>query len=328
MAKRYYDDYDNYGSRQQSSFGHPSLPPIMPVKRKDMPLTKQQMLEEQQKRLQFERKRRAVANRKSYYRNQASGKRKKVDPNKKYRLEKDKRIKKGRDYFFVMRKFVCFLLFLLFTASIGLFAVGYLNLVPEYTSLYVEPDYTPEEERITEDEEEPYVDQSEHFTTVDPIFGFLKSTFGLDLGPSPKYDQMAEQAEVGYEDIVASIAVTYFPVAVALYIIAALVSMIKAFLAMFGRRIFRLFGLSAIWMLIMAGVVILGGTASNLSLDASMDYSQIVPFLTSALIAPSDPATAPQTAAGFGLLAMVLLPVLILILSLFAKKKVPFSIFD
>ena len=57
MAKRYYDDYDNYGSRQQSSFGHPSLPPIMPVKRKDMPLTKQQMLEEQQKRLQFERKR-------------------------------------------------------------------------------------------------------------------------------------------------------------------------------------------------------------------------------------------------------------------------------
>ena len=59
MAKRYYDDYDNYGSRQQSSLATPATAHNA-GKRKDMPLTKQQMLEEQQKRLQFERKRRAV----------------------------------------------------------------------------------------------------------------------------------------------------------------------------------------------------------------------------------------------------------------------------
>ncbi|MFW5780116.1 MAG: hypothetical protein ACOCWI_01510 [Bacillota bacterium] len=334
MAKRTKKNNTNeYGSQQSSPFAQPTLPPITPVNRRtNMPLTKQQMIEEQQRRLQLERKRKAVANRKKYYRDKASGKKKKVDPNKKYRLEKEKRIRKGKDYFYIMRKLVCFLMFLLFAASIGLFAVGYLEITPEYTALFVEPDYTPESERLDEEGEGgeliPYEDKSEYYTTVDPIFGFIKNTVGIDLGPSPKYDEMAEKAEVGYADKIASIAITYYPIAMALFIITALISMIKAFFAIFGRRIYRLFGLSSIWMIIMAVVVILGGVASNTPLDKSMDFSQVLPFITSSIIVPENVESAPQTAAGLGLLAMILLPLLTMILSMFAKKKVPFSIFD
>ena len=333
MAKRTNKNYRNeYDTQQSSSFAKPNLPPITPVNRRtNMPLTKQQMLEEQQRRIQLERKRKAIANRKKYYKDKAYAKKKKVDPNKKYRLEKDKRIKKGKDYFYIMRKLVCFLMVLLFAASIGLFAVGYLEIAPEYTALFVEPDYTPEIERVEEEGEGgeliPYEDQSEYFTTVDPIFGFLKG-WGIDLGNSPKFDEMAEKAEVGYSDTIASIAIRYFPIAMALFVIVALISMIKAFLGMFGRRVYRLFGLSSIWMILMAAIVILGGMAVNIPLEENMDFSKIVPFLTSSLILPEDGAAAPQTAAGIGLLAMIALPLLTLGLSVFLKKKVPFSIFD
>lgn len=252
-----------------------------------------------------------------------------VDSSKRSRKEKEKRIKKGRDYFFVMRKMVCFLMFLLFTICIALFAVGYINLVPEFSSLYVEPDYTPLEERTIEDEETGEIiekpDMSVHFTTVDPIFGFIKKITGKDIAPSPKYDKMAEMVEVGVSDMISSLAMTYYPIAMVLFIIIALISMIKAFLAMFGKRVFRLFGLSSFWMIVFAFVVVIAGVASNMPTDVNLDFTQIVPFLMSALTRPLD---GPTTAAGIGLLAMLILPVITLILSMFSKKKIPYSIFD
>jgi hypothetical protein len=265
--------------------------------------------------------------------NKRNKKKGRKDPNSVYRREKEKRIRRGRDYFFVMRKFVCFLMFLLFALCIALFAVGYLNLFPQYTSLYVEPDYTPKDQRVQEEidgELVDYVDQSQHFTTVDPIFGLLKKIplpFLQNLGASPKYTQMAAKAEGGNTDLIPSIALEYFPVALLLFIIVALINMFKAFFALFGRRIYRLFGLSAIFMIIFAVITAIAGVALNMPAEqASLDFAKIVPFFTDYLLKPAEGGG--TNAAGFALLAMIALPVIILILSLFAKKKVPFSIFD
>lgn len=289
------------------------------------PLTREQILAQQRNSNAMNKK--AMAKRRK----------KKVDPNKKYRIEKQKRIKKGRDYFFVMRKFVCFVLFLLFTVNIALFAVSYLDILPaevsKYTALYVEPDYTPAEERVSEEvdgEIVEYKDQSVSFSFIDPISGFIKKMTGKDLGlgESPKYDEMAEKVEVNKEDKLAFILMTYYPVAMLLFIIVALISMIKAFFAIFGQRVYRLFGLSAIIMAILAIIVVLGGVASNTPIEQKLDFSQLVPFLTGSILPVADASTAPTTAAGFGLLAMIVLPIIIVVLSLFAKKKVPYSIFD
>ncbi len=258
-------------------------------------------------------------------------KRKKVDPNRKYRLEKEKRIRKGRDYFFVMRKFVCFLVFILFAVCLGVFALGYLNILPDYVSLFVEPDYTPKDERFTENEEGVLVeveDKSAHYSAMDPISGFIKKMFGMEniLGPSQKYDSMVEKAESGATDMITSMILTYFPIAMVLYILTALISMIKAFLAMFGKRIYRLFGLSAIWMIIFGAVTAIGGMASNLPPESALNFGEIVPFLMSYLTRMTN--AGPQTAAGFGLFALLGVPVIIIILSMFMKRKVPYSIFD
>lgn len=318
-----------YGNRPAMPYSRANLPPIVPSgPRRTGGVNLQQQEYERQI---FERKRAAVDKRKSYYRNDSRKKRKK-DPNSAYRREKDKRIKKGRNYFFVMRKGVCLFMFLLFAVCIGLFVVGYLNLFPEYTSLYAEPDYTPKEERVQQEIDGvlvDYVDQSKHFTTIDPIFGIIKKipvAFLQDLGASPKYNEMAAKAEGDNTDLVSSIALTYFPIALILFIIIALINMVKAFIALFGRRIYRMFGFSAIWMIIFAAVAAIAGLALNMPTEqAALDYAKIVTFFTDFLLKP---AGGGQNAAGFGLLAMVALPVIILILSIFAKKKVPFSIFD
>lgn len=308
-----------------------SFPPyasLPSVRQTGSPLSREELMQRKQQNPKLNGKKKAVNNK---YKTAGGKKRKKADLNRKRRLEKEKRIRKGRDYFYVMRKLVCFIMFLLFALCIGLFAVGYLGIMPEYTSLFVEPDYTPQAERLdTEDEEGnliPYEDKSEHFSSVDPIFGFLKKTLGgMDLGDSPKYDAISGKVEAGVADMISKIVMTYFPIALLLYIIVALISMVRAFLGMFGKRIYRLFGLSAFWMILLMLIVIIGGVASNMPVEQNLDFGQIVPFLTSAIL-PSD-GTGPTTAAGYGLLAMVALPLVILLLSIFNKKKVPYSIFD
>lgn len=318
-----------YGNRPAMPYSRANLPPIVPSgpRRTGGANLQQQEYERQI----FERKRAAVDKRKSYYRNDNRKKGKK-DPNSVYRREKEKRIKKGRDYFFVMRKFVCFLMFLLFAVCIALFVAGYLNLYPEYTSLYTQPDYTPKEERVQQEVDGvlvDYVDQSQHFTTIDPIFGILKKiplAFLNDIGASPKYNEMAARAEGENSDLVSSIALTYYPIALILFIVIALINLVKAFIAIFGRRIYRMFGFSAILMIILAAVSAVAGVALNMPVEqATPDYAKIIPFFTDFLLKPVGGG---ENAAGFGLLAMVALPVIILILSFFAKKKVPFSIFD
>lgn len=316
---------------------------------------KKLVFQQERNKEQALRKKVAVNNTKRYYRAMALGSNGGLNrPD--FREHEDVKQRKGKDYFFVMRKFVCFLMFLFLLISVALYVIGFVGLVPEYTSFMTKPDYTAvveeggeeseNEENLTtladttegeeeEDEEgegniiEPDADKSVYYTMMDPIFGFISKHLNIELGDSPLYNAMYANVEVGYANAIAGYIVQFFPIAMVLYIIVALVCMIKAFLAMFGKRVYKRFGLGAIIMLICAGVTLLGGVFSNMAVSAEgLDFSGIMPFIMSGISAPTDIATAPVFVAGFGLLGMIAVPVIVLLLSMLAKKKVPFSVFD
>lgn len=109
--------------------------------------------------------------------------------NSQYRLPEDKKVKKQRDYFYVMRKGACFFMFLLLLISIALFVVSYLNLeiVPkQYIALG--------NEQIVN--EETSVTSTNYYSVLDPVYGVIKKVTGqfmgkeINLGESPLYDNM------------------------------------------------------------------------------------------------------------------------------------------
>lgn len=294
-----------------------------------------------------------------------------------YRLPSDQKQKKAKDYFFIMRKSVCFLMFLVLLISVAYFVLGFVKIeqIPaQYTALFVETEKKAEEagEETGEETEKAQnvasglnnadatADESGEPTdgtadgetaegdgsgtegesdataskfdgttygVLDPIFGFIKYVgnklnMDLNFGESPLYDQMIAKVEVGMSDTVAPYIILAFPVCLILYLISALIMMFKAFFGMFGKRIFKCFGLGAIFMIIFAAVTAFGGLAYTTDLGATMAYGDIVGILTGALTG------AGGFSGGYGLLILIGLPVLVLILSMFCRKKIPFSIFD
>ena len=331
-------------------------------------------------------------------------------PQQETKPAKKQRRRKESDHFFVMRKGVCFFIFVLCILVVAVFALNYLNIMPQYTSLFVKPDNTPIDERVeveSEDEVDeegnplliPYEDKSIYISAIDPIFGLLKSFGVLDMkdadgnSMSPFYDEMngvlnpapAEEtsdaaneddkdpgegnteegegiaavlpenvkptkpdAELQAQDGMTSIAAMifkFFPVALVLMAVTALIAAITSFLGMFNRRIFKGFGLAAIIMLVCAvvtlaaGLVALGNYNGNPQLVdeavvSVLDFSKIGGFVMQGITGA--PATAPTDVTmmnlvftcGFGMLILLVVPVVILVLSFFARKKVPYSIFD
>lgn len=298
-----------------------------------------------------------------------------------YRLPADKKQKKAKDYFFIMRKSVCFLMFLVLLVSVAYFVLGFVKIeqIPaQYTALFVETekkaadtdeetgdkteeetgdetekvensasglnnaDATAEEGGEATDGETAEGDGSETegesgettsdfdgttYGVLDPIFGFIKYVgnklnMDLNFGESPLYDQMIAKVEVGMADTIAPYIIVAFPVCLILYVISALIMMFKAFFGMFGKRIFKCFGLGAIFMILFAAVTAFGGLAFTTDLGATMAYGDIVGILTGALNG------AGGFSGGYGLLIILALPILVLILSMFCRKKIPFSIFD
>lgn len=314
-----------------------------------------------------------------------------------------KRSRRERDYFFVMRKGVCFLMLLVSLLMLGVLALSFLNIMPSFTSMYVKPDLTPQD--VRDDWEAPegsdaatvaagYQDKSEYIGISDPIYGLIAGfTGGSDKDAtaeaaenenenetnpatpaegeegkgdkveeekpkSPFYDDIEGQLEamlgddatdVQKEDGMLQIAgyiFKYGPIAFAVTAILALLVALKALFGMFGRRIFRGFGISALLMVVcglvtvVVGLIASGVIQGNPSLGEDgtlisvLDFGSIVDFLTQTF------STYPATEAdldttvyltfklGYGALIMVILPVVLLILSFFAKRKVPYSIFD
>lgn len=327
MSKKKYDEYSD------NDYNAPGYHDEAPKAKRVNP--KKAAIRQELEKEQRIRKKVAVKNTKRYYRELALAGTHRRPEMGDGRLPEDIRTAKGKDYFYVMRKFVCLLICVFFLAGIALYVVGYLNLLPEYTSFMTAPDYTPENERtgvIDEetDTESPYVDKSVYYTSLDPIAGFLNKLTNIDLGIKfPLFTRMNANVEIGYANAIAGYIVQFFPIAMVLYIIIALINFIKAILAIFGKRIFKGFGISAILMIICAGVMLLAGVFTNMGPQSeALDFGGLMPFIMAALSAPEDPATAPVIASGFGLLGMLVIPVLILLLSFLAKKRIPFSIFD
>ena len=356
--------------------------------------------------------------------------------------EKPVPVKKNRrrekDYFFIMRRGVCFVIMLLALVWVGVFALNYLGIMPEYTSFMIQPDLTPLDERLDVetgelDEDgnaivEEYVDKSAYVSFIDPIFGALKNVLGVDMGTdengqslSAFYDgtlaQLAPESaseekadgeteeETEGDDIVAeaaeeentedegenvegdgseedvteeeteevvtfppqvstavitdeareadgmtaiaSMAWTYFPIVLILGAVFALIIFIIALFSLFGRRIYKGFGIMSIIMLLggvaalVAGLAAMGNYMGNPMLledgtaTSVIDFSQAISFLTGAFSGAPATAIDPETTAqpltmvaGYGLLIVLIIPIVILILSFFARKKVPYSIFD
>jgi hypothetical protein len=264
-----------------------------------------------------------------------------------YKLAADTKPKKERDYFYIMRKGMCFLMFLLILVTIAVYALSYVKVeqIPdEYIALFAQTEAV-EEIIDTEEGEESEVKQAgeeaendekpvevdatgEYYSVLDPVFGFIKNLSGklinkeIVLGDSPQYDKMLAKSEVGMTDIVARIALEYFPAALIIYALTALFMMFKTFFGMFGRRIFKKFGLGSIIMIICGGVVALAGLAFTTEPNLKMAYGDIVNILINGVTKKGG------FTAGFGLLGLIAIPVLTLIMSMFARKKVPYNIFD
>ena len=275
-----------------------------------------------------------------------------------YRLPADVK-KKNKDYFFVMRKFVCFLMFLLLLVCVAYFVLGYVKIdaIPEqYTALFMETEAKAEEAAEEDEDEAKDADVSVVYAAdeetdgaseekadgeeekassfagtaygvLDPIFGALKYwgaklNVSINLGASPLYDSLISKYEVGMADSLAGYIILAFPFGLILYLIIALVMMIKAFIGMFGRRIVKRFGLGSLLMIVFGALTAFAGLAFTTDVAEKMNFGDIL-NLFMGIFNGSGGFT-----GGYGLILIIALPLLVLILSMFARKKVPYSIFD
>ena len=160
------------------------------------------------------------------------------------------------------------------------------------------------------------------YSLSDPLFGWIKfigSKVGMDieLGESPWYDTQISKTEVGMTDTIAPIIIMAYPPFIIVYVLLTFVLMLQTLIcfASNDRRIFRFTGIESLALLVCGGVIMLGCFASATEIDAAMDFSGIVNFLIGSIT---------QTGgftAGYGMLAMLGVPVIGFILSFFLLEK-------
>lgn len=244
-----------------------------------------------------------------------------------------KQKRKERDYFWVMRKGVCFFMLVIAIAMVAVVALGIVGLpaVEQYTAMFVENG----------------TETSVNIPFGDAVYGFIGKITGTEMldanGLPYTYQANADAVAAGIEahpedsmGAIAGILVQYFPAAIVVLIIFALVIAVLALLSMFGKRIFKGFGALAIVMLLMgviaaaAGLAILGIKSGAPYVDAEtgllvsiLDFSKVVAFLTGAFSAIKE-----VYIAGTGLFILLAGSIVLLLLSMFARRKVPYSVFD
>lgn len=314
--------------------------------------------------------------------------------------------KKGRrrkesDFFYVNRKGVCFLMFVVLLIAIIVVGSGVLAMVPslkknsaigmilQFTAVFQIKDMTPESERVpTVDEagdEVEYQEKTQYVTFMELIMGSInnltggaateegeeelklladeeggedadateeESGGGFDMS-TPFYDGYMAQAEVkGISDNIAVTLMKFMPFALVAFVLFALWYMIKSFLALFGKRVFKNFGLGSILMIVCAATAIVVAIAmiSIYAAEAgaeevTLQFGAIGDYFGGAFKSGLDILTAAEEAAaeateegatltvlpfymGYGQLILLALPVVTLVLSFGARRKIPYSIFD
>lgn len=160
------------------------------------------------------------------------------------------------------------------------------------------------------------------YNSDDPLFGWIKFVAGkfnlsVELGSSEWYDGQVAKTESGMVDPIASILILAFPPFIVIYVVLALVLMVQTLIcfASGDRRIFRFTGIENIILLLCGGIVLLGCFASMTEIDAAMDFSGIVNFLLGGVTG------AGGFTAGYGLLIMLVMPVVGFVLSFFLLEK-------
>lgn len=144
-----------------------------------------------------------------------------------------------------------------------------------------------------------------------------------------------------------TVAATYYPIVLLVGALIALILFIIALLSLFGRRIFKGFAILSLLLLVAGVFALIGGMAvagisdgnpkedEEGAVTSIVDFSKAGEYLTGAFSSP--PATAPmddepvsymKTVAGIPTLVFLAAPAVMLLLSFFTKKKVPYSIFD
>ena len=225
------------------------------------------------------------------------------------------------------RKPIGFLMNIVFLISVALIVLSMLKLnipmLTKFTALFMDGEAVAAEEQA---EGEETVDNNTYYNFTDPIFGwigYIGDKVGVDLSSvesmaqSNWYNEQLMKVDVGMADPIAAILIQAFPAAIILYVIFGLVLSLKTFIcwASGDRRIFRRTWIECIIMILLAGVVVLGGFACSVGVDAKLDYGGILDFLIGGV------TNAGGYTLGFGGLIMLALPVLGLLLSFFLLEK-------
>lgn len=326
--------------------------------------------------------------------------------------------KKEREYFFIMKRGICFFIMIFALIWLAVFALSFVKVLPKFTSIILEPDRTPvslrEDVESEEKDEEgnpiilEYQDKTVFVGLDDMVYGSIakllkkpqvdaegksKSQYyddvmkqidiinGVDVTESTIEEEGTTEEEQSSSGLflageegtteegsgeeaadlgddrsnlvsedgmfkIGSIAATYFPIALLLGAILSFLIFLFAFLALFGRRIFRGFGIMALLLIVVGVFTLFGGLAiSGIQEGAPkkdeetdtvvsiVNFSNIGSFLTGGFAAPPEEEPEVETpeikaVGGVPVLVFVAVPVVILMLSFFTKKKVPYSIFD
>lgn len=167
----------------------------------------------------------------------------------------------------------------------------------------------------------------------------------IDGSTLPEIDPEAVEQDGMYQ--IATLAFTYFPLVLAIGAVMAIIIALLAFFSLFGRRIFKGFGFMSVIMLLGGVFALIAGMAASGAIAGApsiaedgtvtsiLDFNNVSAFLTQILSGAPSTALDPEVDAmpleivgGYGMLIILIIPVVILLLSIFAKKKVPYSIFD
>ncbi|MBO4539209.1 MAG: hypothetical protein J5781_02955 [Clostridia bacterium] len=160
------------------------------------------------------------------------------------------------------------------------------------------------------------------YNLSDPLFGWIKFIAGkfglsLELGESPWYDTQISKTEVGMADPIAPIVIMVYPPFIVIYALLTLVLMLQTLIcfASNDRRIFRFTGIENLILFLCGAIIMFGCFASTTEVDAAMDFSGIVNFLIGGV------TQAGGFTAGYGMLAMLGMPLIEFILSFFLLER-------
>lgn len=172
------------------------------------------------------------------------------------------------------------------------------------------------------DKQTPTTDTGVYYSFSDPLYGwinYIAGKFNLDLGlgDAPWYNEQLAKVDYQTTDKVVSVLILAFPAAMILYLIVALALVIKTIVcwASGDRRIYRFTWLESLIMVLLGFIVALGGYATTIPDGEALSFGNILNFLIGGVTG------AGGFTLGYGMLAMIGLPLIGFILSWFLLER-------